>query len=122
MQLPMQTWSTVIPFRSADFADVAGAVWCCGEGFEGGEVEVDYFVVDCVLVGCELDPVFLSALGVEEGFGDVVAGEDAGGDAAFRAHVGDGCAVGDGEGLDAGAGVFEDAADVAFDGEDVRGL
>ena len=108
--------------KSGDGFDVVGAGGAGGESFERVEVDFDDAVVFRVGTGFETDPVGAASLRVEECACHVVGGEDGAGDAEFRAHVRDGCALGNSEGFDAFTEVFDHASDVAFGGENLKHL
>ena len=84
---------------------------------EGTEVHDYLLVVFSVRVGLQPHPLAGAAAGGEELARALVAGEDGGRGAELGAHIGDGGAVGHGEGLDAGAAVLHDLAHAALDAE-----
>ena len=90
------------------------------EGLEGAEIYVDDFVVNRIVVRLDLDPVLLSALSGEESLRHFVGGENGGRCAELRAHVGYGCALGDGKSLDSVSAVFDYLAHAALDGHDAQ--
>ena len=105
-----------------DGPDVVRAGRARRHGLERGEVDVDDAVVFGVGVGDEFGPDGAASLRLEEGAGAGVGREDGGGHAQLGAHVGDGGALGDGEGGDAGAEILDHAADVALRREDAEDL
>ena len=60
------------------------------------------------------DPILLAALSLQECTGYLVGGENRGGSAELRAHVGDGGALRNGERFHALAAVFDDLANAAL--------
>ena len=94
----------------------------CRHRGEGGEVDGERLVVHRVVVRLLLAPHVLAPLGGEKRTGDFVGGKDGGRCAQFRAHVGDGGALGNGERLHAFADVFHDLADAALDRETAQDL
>ncbi len=122
MQEPMQTWSTLIGADLVHGLDVVRAVRASGQRVQRGEVDGDLLVIDRVLVGGELHPIRLAALGLQEGAGDLVGRENGGGSAQLGAHVGDGGALRNGQGLDALAAVLHDLAHAALDGQEAQDL
>ena len=93
-----------------------------GKGVQLVEVDDELLVVLGVVVRQKLRPVVLPALGLEEGAGHLVAGEHGGRRAQLGAHVGDGGALGDGESLEALAGVFHYLAYAALDAQPTQDL
>ena len=95
---------------------VVGHVRRCREGLERIEVDGIFFVIFCIGVGGKGGIHIPAALRHKEGFGHFVGGENGGGCAELGAHIGNGCALGDGKRRDALPGVFYDFADAALDG------
>ena len=100
--------------------DRVGRVGTGGEGSELAEVDHDVLVIDSVVVGLELGIGVLAALRLQEGEGVLVGREDRGGSAQLGAHVGDGRALRDGERFHTFAGILDDLADAALDGQDAQ--
>ena len=105
-----------------DGFDVIGHVRQRNHGYEFGQVDFNRFFVGGVCICCEGDEVLSPALRDEESLRHFVGGEDGGGCAKLRAHVGDGGALGDGQGLHAGAGVFHHLAHAALHAENAQQL
>ena len=81
---------------------------------DGAEVKVDDAIVVGIGIGFQLHPVLLAPLRPEELARDLIAGENRGGHAELRAHVGDGGSFGNREAGNARAAVLDDRADVAL--------
>ena len=92
------------------------------QGLQGAQVDLDQLVVGGVLIGAQGHEVLLALLGLEEGMGHLVRGEDGGGGPQLRTHVGDGGALGDGEGGNARADVLHHLAHAALDGQAAQHL
>ncbi len=106
-----------LAFDFADGHDVVRHARFGDERFELREIDGDLVGVLGVCVGFELLVVLLAAEPAEVIPRLLVGREDRGGRAELRPHVGDRRSLGDRQRLDAGAGVLEDLADAALDGE-----
>ena len=100
-----------------DGFDIVGHVGQGDHGYEGGQVDLHQLFIRRVLVGSQRREILFAALCPEEGGGHFVGGEHGCGRAQLRTHVGDGRALGDGQGLYARAGVFHHLAHSALDAE-----
>ena len=87
-----------------------------GQRLECGQVDGILLVIDRIRVGGQLDPHVAAALRLEELLRFLVGREDRGRRAQLGAHVGDGRALGHGQGLNALARVLDDLAHAALDG------
>ena len=85
---------------------------------QSGQVNVDDPVVFGVGIAGEGNIVRFPALGSQEAISHFVRGEDGSGSAQLSTHVGNGGALGDRQGGDAGAAPLDDGAHAALDGQD----
>ena len=101
---------------------VVGAVRAGHHGDERGQIHGDLLVIYRVGIGGERRPVLLTSLRAEKFTRDFVGGEDGGGGAELRAHVGDGGALRHGQGGHALAGILHDFSHSALHGKDFKHL
>ena len=102
--------------------ETAGVRGTGGQRFQSAEVEVDDAVILGVGIGGEFNPVLLAAFGAQKFAGGLIGGEDGGSHAEFRAHVGDGCTLGDAQRGDSGTEIFRRPADVAVAAQNLQHL
>ncbi len=118
------TWSTFVPASSVTRADIVRRVRFCHERLHRGKIQFDHLLVGSVSVGSEGRPVAFALLRFQESACDLIAREDRGRHAKFRAHVRDGRAFRDRKRFNAVAAVFDHGADISLgrehpeDGED----
>ena len=85
------------------------------EGLQGAQVDLHFAVIGASRIRQELDVCVLPALGLQESADLLVGGEDGGGGAHFRAHIGDGHPLPHFQRGGAGAHVLECLAQTALD-------
>ena len=101
---------------------VVRAVGTGDHGFQGAQVNVDDLIVLRVRVAGQGNVVLFPALRGQKLSRDLVGGENGGGRAQLRTHVGDGAPLRDGQGGNALAAPLDDRAHAALDGEDAQQL
>lgn len=72
MQEPMQHWSILIGPISSTVFTASGLCRACSHGNQGGEIQVDDFIINGILVRGELHPAIAAALGTQKGLCDFI--------------------------------------------------
>ena len=92
----------------------------CYQRFDFIQSNGDFFVIDSVIVGFQFDPVFFTTLCFQECSCHFVTGEYGSGCTQFRAHVCDGCSLGNAQCFYTFTSVFHNFAYAAFYGQSAQ--
>ena len=109
-------------FKRRNGFDVVGTGGTRRQLFEFIEIDFDHAVIFGIGIGRKRDPVRLSSLRGEEFARHGVGRENGTGHAELRAHVGDRCALGNGQRADPFPEIFNHAADISFRRKDFEHL
>ena len=111
--------ANLIDLQLADLChglDIVRRMRTCSQGHQFAQINVQFFIINCIGICLLFAPDFASALCFEELLGHLVRRENRSGRTQFCTHVGNGCTFRNRQSLDTLAAVFNDLTDTALYG------
>ena len=101
---------------------IVGAVRAGDHRLQRGQVNLNNAVIRCICIAGKRNIIPFPALSLQKRPGGFIRGEDRGGSAQLRTHIGNGSALGNGQGLNTFAAPLNNCAHTALYGQNTQQL